>query len=253
MLVCLRRSRLRQRVIAGIVRCVSSELKQLIQRVRSGVHVVVPSAYVRRGDTWSRSRAGIYQAFRLSRYRVYSDRYVTLNLYADARLVDFPIVRLRPDVRLSTQYPDIVGGANFFPDDDEERFQKRLAHVVEEIPAFADFFDRVWDQDHFLDAMPDGIHITKLLAYQTFGRRAELAEGLERLPWSPRPDLWSADWYGNLELAEQVLQAYEYLGIRPSPRWREMAEYTLASIGGRPRKANADQHTHVVTMIGRLR
>ncbi len=53
--------------------------------------------------------------------------------------------------------------------------------------------------------------------------------------------------------AETVLHAFTFIDRAPSRRWIDMIEATLASIGGRPSKANVVRHQRVVGLLASVR
>lgn len=130
----------------------------------------------------------------------------------------------------------------------------------DELPQCLGYLDRTFGEDKYLatvygrtaDFIGESPGRGSLRLMLAFERRDDVALCLERMEWAPRPELWSAGWYGDLELAETVLSAYDFLGQRPSARWIEMVEQSIAVLNGKPSKQYADLYRRVVEKFASL-
>jgi hypothetical protein len=190
-------------------------------------------------------------------------KWVTLSIYLDvypcALSRDEGLIPRFRDPPLRSGRDDGFGD-NFRLDDPPEVIERKAKWMCDELPQCLSYLDRTFGEDKYLAATygrtadfiresPRRGDLRLMLAFQ---RRDDVALCLERLAWAPRPELWSAAWYDDLELAETVLSAYDFLGERPSARWIEMVEQSIAALNGKPSKQHADLYRRVVEKFATL-
>ncbi len=233
------------------------ETRHIVASVCGALDKVIPDEFDRIKQTWTREREHVTQTIRLQRMRnSLGLPWVTLTVYLDVHPTG-----VDPTLGLYPQFRNVAGrqgrvdgfGCNFRLDDDAGEISAKAQSMRNEMPRCLDYLDSTFSQDAYLAELPAGWYPRKLEMLLAFERTDDIAACLEEMDWAPRPDLGAADWYGNLELAETVLHAFTFIDRAPSRRWIDMIEATLASIGGRPSKANVVRHQRVVGLLASVR
>lgn len=246
------------------MRRVEGPADAIVKYVRGVFDDAIPTDFVRGRDRWTRENDGVRQAIRLSRMRNRSGLdWVTLTIYLDVypgalSREDGLIPRFRDPPSRSGR--DDGFGDNFRVDDPPEVIERKATWMRDELPQCLRYLDGTFGEDKYLAAVygraagfvrdsPRPRDLSLMLAFQ---RRGDVALCLERMEWAPRPELWSAGWYSDLELAETVLSAYEFLGERPSARWIDMVEQSIAVLNGKPSKQYGDLYRRVAEKLATL-
>jgi hypothetical protein len=242
--------RVRDRAICAVM---ASAAEAILKQVRAGLDATIPADFVRDKRAWRRENDGVCQRVRLDRMRnSLGLKWVTLSIYLDVH----PCALSR-DHGLIPRFLDSSSrhgrddgfGLNFRFDDTPDVIARKAGTLCDAIPPCLDYLDRTFSQAGYLAEMTEGYYVRRLEVSLAFERRVDIETCLDRMDWAPRPELWSAGWYADLELAETVLLAYRFLNMKPAQRWLEMTSRTVGVINGKPSKEHAARYGRVRELL----
>lgn len=224
---------------------VSSEADWVLRRVRDGLDSVIPDAFTRKRQAWSRQRDQIDQAIRLERMpNRHAIPWVTFSVRLHVHVVGrSDIAVLTPLLGRLSQSGRSEGRSVRLDGNASEVADQAVQELAEDLPFGLAYLERVRTREAFLSALSPG-SLVYLEALVALGRRDDLGDMLATFEFEV--DLrYAADRSSAFRVSRAVLDGHALLGVEPDDRWMGYILAALESFQRRPSRADRDAFEYI--------